>query len=187
MGNTFQAVTARNSITVHPHACGEHCAAPHCRVSCNGSSPRMWGTLSSMRKPIAAERFIPTHVGNTFLRPASTAARSVHPHACGEHVETTSNGDQVIGSSPRMWGTRGHSVAGLFMARFIPTHVGNTRQWQGLFGLLSVHPHACGEHFGLFSMHNLKYGSSPRMWGTRLLLYFRWKLWRFIPTHVGNT
>ena len=54
-------------------------------------------------------------------------------------------------------------------------------------GLLpAVHPHVCGERIHLFISAHKKTGSSPRVWGTQLILktgdYGR----RFIPTCVGN-
>src|SRR4030042_1963114 len=53
--------------------------------------------------------------------------------------------------------------------------------------MVSVHPHACGEHYSASSGRTVRYGSSPRMWGTRLLGQCVLTLQRFIPTHVGNT
>ena len=50
--------------------------------------------------------------------------------------------------------------------RFIPTHVGNSRQRSDRVGRIPVHPHARGEQGGL--RHGVLLGS------------------RFIPTHVGN-
>ena len=52
------------------------------------------------------DRFIPTHVGNTLELIARVYAETVHPHACGEHVNRATPGMLQDGSSPRMWGTR---------------------------------------------------------------------------------
>ncbi len=64
-----------------------------------------------------------------------------------------------------MWGILGFVVFPVFLERFIPTHVGNTKGEAGGGNRTTVHPHACGEYkikqfhpFGLL-------GSSPRMWG----------------------
>jgi len=53
--------------------------------------------------------------------------------------------------------------------------------------MLTVHPHACGEHKirGGSTQRNL--GSSPRMWGTPVDRSVVRAVCRFIPTHVGNT
>ncbi len=51
----------------------------------------------------------------------------------------------------------------------------------------TVHPHACGEHFGYAGSSQITCGSSPRMWGTRPAVRAVVERERFIPTHVGNT
>ena len=92
---------------VHPHACGEH---QHCLflfVAIVGSSPRMWGTLIIPPKRSHISRFIPTHVGNTDFPISSGSYPAVHPHACGEHPLPECQIVNIIGSSPRMWGTPG--------------------------------------------------------------------------------
>jgi len=94
---------------------------------------------------------------------------------------------EITGSSPRMWGTQKWLLILPTLKRFIPTHVGNTRTGRILPKLRSVHPHACGEHRFLRYEIRTKYGSSPRMWGTLMLMIQRLFLIRFIPTHVGNT
>ena len=65
VGNTFHCSAHVREITVHPHACGEHCLFLWVQYSISGSSPRMWGTLTYASKHQNIVRFIPTHVGNT--------------------------------------------------------------------------------------------------------------------------
>ncbi len=149
-------------------------------VAYHGSSPRMWGTLRIMATAGEWVRFIPTHVGNTGRAHPARSSRPVHPHACGEHLNMTWPLEKPTGSSPRMWGTRTPCRSFDAGVRFIPTHVGNTYPPPGRRARCTVHPHACGEHVRLG-------GSSPRMWGTRVLRRKARILVRFIPTHVGNT
>ena len=73
------------------------------------------------------------------------------------------------------------------MSRFIPTHVGNTNHVQTPTHILTVHPHARGEHFTTIIAFHFSSGSSPRTWGTRFNIITHIKRMRFIPTHVGNT
>ena len=54
------------SHPVHPHACGEYWTVPGDTVFSPGSSPRMWGIHHSGLRGPDGQRFIPTHVGNTF-------------------------------------------------------------------------------------------------------------------------
>ena len=55
------------NVSVHPHACGEHDFVKRPYSGDVGSSPRMWGTLDMQAAFQQYCRFIPTHVGNTYL------------------------------------------------------------------------------------------------------------------------
>ena len=112
---------------------------------------------------------------------------TVHPHACGEHLDTGLPELYIRGSSPRMWGTPGLCVCADDGDRFIPTHVGNTSPAPSVVAPAPVHPHACGEHALRISPSFSPLGSSPRMWGTRRRSPEIRICHRFIPTHVGNT
>ena len=127
VGNTAVAKAISDVLVVHPHACGEHSWASPLATIRTGSSPRMWGTLYQGYGERDCKRFIPTHVGNTLSPMIISAMRAVHPHACGEH---TSVFEVIIlqpGSSPRMWGTPHCFLNNGLRVRFIPTHVGKTR------------------------------------------------------------
>ena len=148
----------------------------------------MWGTLRLAVYCAELVRFIPTHVGNSYI--------AYIPNA------------HFFGSSPRMWGTPELIVSMESFSRFIPTHVGNSIKLYEVGNHYPVHPHACGELALLFcfpasffrfipthvgnSKHrpiNLLsvFGSSPRMWGTLLSHPSLPFSARFIPTHVGNS
>jgi len=86
-----------------------------------------------------------------------------------------------------MWGTHPLQVFGKRFVRFIPTHVGNSRVRVVPPALDMVHPHACGELGSGRREGITKAGSSPRMWGTRLMYSFNLFMSWFIPTHVGNS
>ena len=74
-----------------------------------------------------------------------------------------------------------------FITRFIPTPVGNTRGCLSRRLSDAVHPHARGEHH-LDRRRDLdQRGSSPRPWGTHLVVDLDFRTRRFIPTPVGNT
>ena len=126
-------------------------------------------------------------MGNTSAHRSSSATWPVHPHARGEHVRFAHASGTVSGSSPRTWGTLYLNRAVTNQRRFIHTHVGNTRCASLACRLLTVHPHARGEHLLFFErIHNMD-GSSPRTWGTLFSRPDRRTGRRFIPTHVGNT
>ncbi len=114
-------------------------------------------------------------------------APSVHPHACGEHLNLLNYNNIIYGSSPRLWGTLLKKEVPIVGGRFIPTPVGNTKSLEMPVLIASVHPHACGEHAGGPTTNGTRVGSSPRLWGTRSGTFYDDKMNRFIPTPVGNT
>ena len=132
-----------------------------------GSSPREWGTRDALGCQQPDGRFIPTRVGNTQTLHTPTLYRPVHPHASGEHTVARPSEHETLGSSPREWGTRRHLCRKRLQARFIPTRVGNTIRGTNLGNILTVHPHASGEHYLGNSKPRWCIGSSPREWGTR--------------------
>ena len=52
---------------VHPHACGEYVSSIDKGGVVDGSSPRLWGVCSTVVRPGACGRFIPTPVGSMSL------------------------------------------------------------------------------------------------------------------------
>ncbi len=111
----------------------------------------------------------------------------VHPHACGEHPSPVYRPLARSGSSPRLWGTHMALRRSIEIERFIPTPVGNTSVAASHWSAWSVHPHACGEHKKLKALMKGFFGSSPRLWGTLIVLVVVPFPVRFIPTPVGNT
>ena len=126
MGNTPLGAGDRRKHAVHPHACGEYLANWKALASPYGSSPRVWGILPHPSRGMRPWRFIPTRVGNTCIHQVGFWRLSVHPHACGEYIETP-----------------GHECR---HPRFIPTRVGNTTSTANQAPFGAVHPHACGEY-----------------------------------------
>ena len=166
VGNTSSWRYTRAGPAVHPHACGEHSACYRINLTHSGSSPRLWGTHPRFHLYFVESRFIPTPVGNTEVGKICLSRKTVHPHACGEHLHVEIVLCHQGGSSPRLWGTQLLEFAEAVICRFIPTPVGNTGSYPGG----SIGP-----------------GSSPRLWGThRVPQGYRGEL-RFIPTPVGNT
>ncbi len=126
VGNSFPQCPFFLSLPVHPHACGELVINRLKGWEGGGSSPRMWGTPFQRPNSSRLSRFIPTHVGNSGIRPAEFWDLTVHPHACGELTFLFGLCRFRRGSSPRMWGTRSGIRSGIRSGRFIPTHVGNS-------------------------------------------------------------
>ena len=152
----------------------------------SGSSPRTWGTWQKYSSRHQVKRFIPTHVGNIRGGVWDIPAKSVHPHARGEHRKKAMSHMQIAGSSPRTWGTSLPKTWINFSAGFIPTHVGNMKESRPDPKRKSVHPHARGEHQKILDEDIFILGSSPRTWGTFSNIRGGRIPTRFIPTHVGN-
>ena len=92
----------------------------------------------------------------------------------------------LIGSSPRVWGTRAVVRYGQMADRFIPTCVGNACFCLTFNHVPAVHPHVCGERCLNVNAPKSRNGSSPRVWGTQSQVLSSLIIPRFIPTCVGN-
>ena len=186
MGNITETVSSASVISVHPHVCGEHVSDFKTYYDNGGSSPRVWGTSGIKQESLRQIRFIPTCVGNISKHSHPSSWPSVHPHVCGEHAAGVVPSYGHVGSSPRVWGTSCHVPWDHQSTRFIPTCVGNI--WISSFRSKksAVHPHVCGEHQDDFQLLVFGVGSSPRVWGTFVLICHYYLHNRFIPTCVGN-
>ena len=172
---------------VHPHVHGElrsHYQERHWWI---GSSPRAWGTHASRPRVPRRSRFIPTCMGNSSLRQAMPIQESVHPHVHGELSDQYCILPSAHGSSPRAWGTLNDRAWLVQRYRFIPTCMGNSSPAAISARSGSVHPHVHGELFAVVGMWMRSIGSSPRAWGTRVVVEEDLVCLRFIPTCMGNS
>ncbi len=154
---------------VHPRACGEHTSLPLPLAQPNGSSPRVRGTLPSACAGDRTGRFIPARAGNTASRRVSSARKTVHPRACGEHTGHWPLSWGPNGSSPRVRGTLCRRGWCCPARRFIPARAGNTQVAGPGTKAMPVHPRACGEHPIPAPTTTRSAGSSPRVRGTLFL------------------
>src|SRR6266567_4567577 len=152
--------------TVHPRACGEHMIVVPDRISMPGSSPRVRGTFRTDSGVIYRGRFIPARAGNIAGVLGQFWNNSVHPRACGEHLQHLADNIADAGSSPRVRGTFDAIGDGIGVGRFIPARAGNMswRSWTS--NGTPVHPRACGEHLTAEEKRSDGSGSSPRVRGT---------------------
>ena len=167
--------------------CGEHSAGQVVALHGCGSSPRVRGTPHESPNDGVRRRFIPACAGNTCRRSKSAKWWSVHPRVCGEHRWAAPFAETVIGSSPRVRGTRHAERAGSATVRFIPACAGNTPRSSRRNRPSTVHPRVCGEHLVEIARTNPDAGSSPRVRGTRATTARAALSWRFIPACAGNT
>ena len=132
-------------------------------------------------------RLIPAHAGKTNKSLGFGDNKRAHPRACGENASASNAPLTVMGSSPRMRGKHGMTIANCVLSRLIPAHAGKTTPRRKTQPALTAHPRACGENrVSLVVICRLS-GSSPRMRG-KLHLGLRLRLGsRLIPAHAGKT
>ena len=187
MGSTRKPSYAPTFGAAHPHVCGEHPFTEISEANQNGSSPRVWGARAATPKTSRQHRLIPTCVGSTLRSLPGRHPISAHPHVCGEHWYTCATVTSESGSSPRVWGALTEKGKAGCCQRLIPTCVGSTVEDAIAPGLLSAHPHVCGEHWGWAWCCCSGPGSSPRVWGARAQGVGHTRTGRLIPTCVGST
>jgi len=85
-GNTRNYRTDTADPAVHPRACGEHISIATLNAAKDGSSPRVRGTPQQATQGRRRGGFIPARAGNTSPVTDEDIEATVHPRACGEHV-----------------------------------------------------------------------------------------------------
>ena len=186
-GNTTIAPIGWAKVWDHPRVCGEHDTAEPTNGRNTGSSPRMRGTRTVPAIVPADRRIIPAYAGNTTVRAISAREGRDHPRVCGEHFIEQTDAPRIVGSSPRMRGTRGYGLGLLHLGGIIPAYAGNTFASCRVTGVTRDHPRVCGEHLDPACGGRMFWGSSPRMRGTRGGTSFPSWLQGIIPAYAGNT
>ena len=152
-----------------------------------GPSPRVWGKPSDLSCSITSKRTIPTRVGETSLARKAPSYRTDHPHVCVGNIEDRSVPDCDSGPSPRVWGKQTTPHWGTVYIRTIPTRGGETSVMLFLHVYQTDHPHAWGGNINSYVNDRVRYGPSPRVCGKHHGLRYAWRLYRTIPTRVGET
>ena len=186
-GLTARLLASGDPCRDHPRACGAHVERPALMQRPSGSSPRMRGSLGS-RAVMRAERgIIPAHAGLTNVERHCGRRYGDHPRACGAHIH---NGDarlDVVGSSPRMRGSRPSAGIRNPQTGIIPAHAGLTDLQRMRAASERDHPRACGAHQVKIITEEIMLGSSPRMRGSRKVKIIVIKNDGIIPAHAGLT
>ena len=147
----------------------------------------MRGTRPGLLRHVVKVGIIPAHAGNTKLKSSVNYPARDHPRACGEHYGAVVAKVTTSGSSPRMRGTHASVAYGRPPCGIIPAHAGNTTYRLARVRVKGDHPRACGEHRIVQIFNFFKWGSSPRMRGTRVRRAENAKHGGIIPAHAGNT
>ena len=151
---------------------------------------------------------IPARAGNTGCTAQENGGHGAHPRSRGEHLTTSENGRQKMGSSPLARGTplvpaagfapgggssplargthRIRSAAGALRG-LIPARAGNTRVRAVRIGVHRAHPRSRGEHATSPAARMFAAGSSPLARGTLAILTRHDQPDGLIPARAGNT
>ena len=164
-GNTSTRPLSPSCRRDHPRVCGEHIGRERFRAIGAGSSPRMRGTLRVICPPFCVCGIIPAYAGNTERYWPPMTCGGDHPRVCGEHLIWSATHSLVLGSSPRMRGTRPVRRPRFRSRGIIPAYAGNTSLHRSDTNTRD-HPRVCGEHVSCARAAASTAGSSPRMRGT---------------------
>ena len=110
-----------------------------------------------------------------------------HPRVCGEHIAVVILVSFLLGSSPRVRGTRVDLVRKRPRAGIIPACAGNTKIGYHSALRCRDHPRVCGEHVVERRSRRGFKGSSPRVRGTLPPRYPTMICRGIIPACAGNT
>ena len=186
-GNSAHDLKTRLARADHPRACGELLGFLCSQPDALGSSPRMRGTRLIRHWRRGWLRIIPAHAGNSWRQSPWPRLLADHPRACGELILADVTAARLIGSSPRMRGTRFLDSLRNLRDRIIPAHAGNSTSLIGPVPLPPDHPRACGELLDSATGCETLDGSSPRMRGTPGHSITWVYCMRIIPAHAGNS
>ena len=186
-GNTSARHSPSEPRWDHPRVCGEHSTVTGVTRVRLGSSPRMRGTRTTGHGLDASRRIIPAYAGNTTNLGRTLTLDGDHPRVCGEHLCTVRWSMQVVGSSPRMRGTRLDHFSYPASIGIIPAYAGNTCCESGESYGRRDHPRVCGEHCPAGGTCFPRQGSSPRMRGTLMAYILKSCVIGIIPAYAGNT
>ena len=172
---------------VHPHRCGEiHLLLRDVGIGV-GSPPQVWGNPSGDDAVSESARFTPTGVGKSSRQNWSDSPLTVHPHRCGEIIQTCVAEITAVGSPPQVWGNQPELNDLATGERFTPTGVGKSDCDSTRPGWTTVHPHRCGEILGGIADERDVKGSPPQVWGNQPADTDFQAVQRFTPTGVGKS
>ena len=116
------------------------------RARPTGIIPRVWGTLWRRASEKARRGIIPACAENTEGGSNLEVTNSDHPRVCGEHAMPRKRVSILLGSSPRVRGTRRERVGLHGRDGIIPACAGNTLLHLNAPIASEDHPRVCGEH-----------------------------------------
>ena len=125
-GKTPLPCPSRSGTWAHPRACGENSYTDLTAPTTAGSSPRVRGKLIEVERSTGDIGLIPARAGKTRRPGGRRSGVSAHPRACGENDVRRANGQEAVGSSPRVRGKLHAYRPDTTACRLIPARAGKT-------------------------------------------------------------
>ncbi len=171
----------------HLHVCGEQRSERQSVPPRQESSPRVRGAVETQPVDDDAAGIIPACAGSSCRNGIPCATSRDHPRACGEQEMSRGLMKSPDGSSPRVRGAVRDCIPGLRRQEIIPARAGSSRRRCRCPRRPWDHPRACGEQFTILSLFAFAAGSSPRVRGTGIFIYFVYIYFGIIPARAGSS
>ena len=145
-GLTFSLSHFAQKCRDHPRGCGAHMVLEIVPIKGTGSSPRVRGSRSQTYWPRHSQGIIPAGAGLTSSASGLQGLVRDHPRGCGAHHGFFWESFRLLGSSPRVRGSRWITNQELYSIGIIPAGAGLTRKPCSGCILRRDHPRGCGAH-----------------------------------------
>ena len=126
MGTRITCWKSLLSTGDHPHAYGDKACLLLYPYHNQGSSPRVWGQVTTSTDTPGRDRIIPTRMGTSLYDYLLCFHKRDHPHAYGDKYLLMILVILMEGSSPRVWGQVYYDMYRNAARRIIPTRMGTS-------------------------------------------------------------
>ena len=152
-----------------------------------GSSPLARGPRHFSRLSGAIDGLIPARAGTTLRRLVHSGRGWAHPRSRGDHLPTTQQTRQLVGSSPLARGPPRPSRCIAVRSGLIPARAGTTSCAKAPPALARAHPRSRGDHRACSHASRARLGSSPLARGPPRNIHTNDYGVGLIPARAGTT
>ena len=156
---------------VYPRVCGGALSGRKPRLKAMGLSPRVRGSHDLYSATSGIVGSIPACAGEPSVHSRSKPLPGVYPRVCGGAAAAATFALRHVGLSPRVRGSRIHSLAHLVSLGSIPACAGEPPSQVPSIHLARVYPRVCGGAPVAGSFNSSRKGLSPRVRGSRKSLH----------------
>ena len=171
----------------HPRSRGDHMVVFLWWCPARGSSPLARGPRHFSRLSGAIDGLIPARAGTTLRRLVHSGRGWAHPRSRGDHLPTTQQTRQLVGSSPLARGPPRPSRCIAVRSGLIPARAGTTSCAKAPPALARAHPRSRGDHRACSHASRARLGSSPLARGPPRNIHTNDYGVGLIPARAGTT